>query len=64
MNFFCKDRFYVFGERYIELPFQDYRNSISRGVVLIANYKLESRVLEYNVNTIVDYHLNKNNFTV
>ena len=66
MNFFCKDMFYLFGKRYTKASFQDYHNSVSRGVVFIANkkYHLEAPVLEYNVNTIADYHLISHNFNI
>ena len=67
MNYFHKDKFYVFGERYVKISFEQYHNYVSRGVVFIANkkYKLEtSPALEYNTNSIADYHVISNNLNI
>ena len=51
MNFFRKDKFNVFGKRLIKYSFQEHHNTISQGVITVADkkYQLETSYCDLSV---------------
>ena len=65
MNFFLKDKFYVFGKKHIKNSFEDYHNSTSRDVIIVAHKKyklLDAPWLVEYYETMAYYLLTKDIF--